>query len=749
MTPEQKAREKIDKQLVAAGWVIQDYRDMNPGAAKAIAIREYPTDSGPADYLLMVDRVHLGVIEAKPAGTVLSPVEVQAERYATSQIKWRVSNEPLPLVYQSTGEETRFTDLRDPKPRARNVFTFHQPGILAAWHVDAKTLRARLLELPALSHEGLRTCQIVAIENLETSLKEARPRALVQMATGAGKTYTAITAVYRYLKIAKGRRVLFLVDTRNLGKQAEQEFQAYTPRDDSRKFTELYNVQRLRSSAIDPSAQVCISTIQRMYSILRGEELDESAEEHSVGEAAIKQLKDVVYNPSYPPEFFDLIIIDQCHRSIYNVWKQVLDYFDAFMVGLTATPDARTYAFFDQNVVSEYTHEEAVVDGVNVGYAVYRIKTAVGEQGGAIEAGEWVDKRSRLTRRKRWEQIDEEVIYPPAELDRSVVNPNQIRTVIREFKRVLPSLFPDRFTKPVDGWEPVFEVPKTLIFAKTDSHADDIITIVREEFAEGNAFCRKITYNADDPEQAVADFRNDFNPRIAVTVDMIATGTDVKPLECLLFMRDVRSQNYFEQMKGRGKYREPAVPDTTGLPALPEGWEWATVEQLSSLVQYGSSAKTNDDSKGVRVLRMGNIQDGRIVYESLKYLPLKHAEFPALFLEDGDMLFNRTNSAELVGKTAVFKDTSTPTSFASYLIRVRFTEKELSDFVCHFINSAFGKSWIKAVVSQQVGQANVNGSKLQALVIPLPPLAEQERINAEVERQLSVVDNLEQLLSSN
>jgi type I restriction enzyme R subunit len=551
MTPEQKARENIDKQLAAAGWLVQDYRAMNPGAGKGIAIREYPTDTGPADYLLMVDRVHVGVIEAKPAGTVLSPVELQAERYATSKVKWRVSDEPLPFVYQSTGEETRFTDLRDPKPRARNVFNFHQPDTLAMWHAETKTLRARLHDLPALPHEGLRQCQIVAIENLDKSMKQARPRALVQMATGSGKTYTAITSVYRYLKFAKGKRVLFLVDTKNLGKQAEQEFQAYTPHDDSRKFTELYNVQRLRSSTIDPSSQVCISTIQRMYSILRGEELDESLEEHSIGEAALKQMKDVVYNSAYPPEFFDLIIIDECHRSIYNVWKQVLDYFDAFMVGLTATPDARTYGFFDQNVVSEYTHEEAVIDGVNVGYDVYRIKTAVGEGGGAIEAGEWVDKRSRLTRRKRWEQVDEDVIYPANELDRSVVNPNQIRTVIREWKRVLPSLFPDRFTKSSSG-EYAFEVPKTLIFAKTDSHADDIITIVREEFAEGNAFCRKITYNADNPEQTLSDFRNDYNPRIAVTVDMIATGTDVKPLECLLFMRDVRSQNYFEQMKGRG-----------------------------------------------------------------------------------------------------------------------------------------------------------------------------------------------------
>lgn len=554
MTPEQKARENIDKQLADSGWLLQDFRSINLGAAKGIAIREFQTDTGPVDYLLMVDRVHVGVIEAKPAGTVLTPVELQAERYATSQIKWRVSNDPLPFLYLSTGEETRFTDMRDPKPRARNVFSFARPETLEAWHKEAKTLRTRFQDFPSLAHDGLRACQIVAIDNLEKSFKDARPRALIQMATGSGKTFTAITSVYRYLKHAKGKRVLFLVDTKNLGEQAEQEFQAYTPQDDSRKFTELYNVQRLQSSSIDPSAQVCISTIQRMYAILRGEELDESLEEQSVGAASltVSQQRDVVYNQLYAPEFFDLIIIDECHRSIYNIWKQVLDYFDAFLVGLTATPDARTYGFFNQNVVSEYTHEEAVIDGVNVGYDIYQIKTEVTDQGGTVEAGEYVDKRSRLTRRRRWEQVDEDVIYPPAELDKSVVNPSQIRTVIREWKRVLPSLFPDRHTQATDTSGPVFEVPKTLIFAKTDSHADDIINIIREEFAESNAFCRKITYNAENPKQALADFRNDYNPRIAVTVDMIATGTDVKPLECLIFMRDVRSENYFEQMKGRG-----------------------------------------------------------------------------------------------------------------------------------------------------------------------------------------------------
>jgi type I restriction enzyme R subunit len=363
------------------------------------------------------------------------------------------------------------------------------------------------------------------------------------MATGSGKTFTAITSIYRLLKYADAQRILFLVDTKNLGEQAEQEFMAYTPLDDNRKFIELYNVRRLNSRYVPQDSQVCISTIQRMYSILKGEDMDEAAEQSNPHEhATTGQPKEVEYNPDVPPEFFDFIIIDECHRSIYNLWRQVLDYFDAFHIGLTATPNKRSFAFFNENVVSEYRHEEAVADGVNVGYDTYLIETEITKQGSKLFADLWVDKRDRLTRRMRWDQLDEDVTYRGNDLDRDVVNPSQIRNVIKTFRDKLPEIFPARD-----------EVPKTLIFAKTDSHADDIIKIVREEFAEENAFCKKVTYKAsEDPKSMLTSFRNDYYPRIAVTVDMIATGTDVKPLECLLFMRDVRSKNYFEQMKGRG-----------------------------------------------------------------------------------------------------------------------------------------------------------------------------------------------------
>lgn len=543
--PEQVARDRIDQMLMKAGWVIQSKKNIDFSAGLGIAVREYQTEVGPADYVLFVDRKPVGVIEAKreKEGQNITAVEDQSNQYAASKLKY-IDNEPLPFIYESTGVVTRFTNARDPKPRARNVFSFLRPETIKKKLKQKEPLRRRLLDFPQLLQGNLRDCQFSAIKNLERSLEENKPRALIQMATGAGKTFTAISSIYRLLEYGNAQRILFLVDTKNLGEQAEQEFMAFTPPNENRKFTELYAVQRLNSSFVNPDAHVCISTIQRLYSILKGEELDEKVEEENPNEKVItvKEPLPVVYNEKVPIEFFDFIVIDECHRSIYNLWRQVLDYFDAFLIGLTATPDKRTFGFFNENVVSEYSHEDAVADGVNVTYDTYLIETKITKGVTTIEAKEFVDKREKLTRRKRWEQLDEDISYTGKQLDIDVVNPSQIRNVIKAFRQKLPEIFPRRE-----------EVPKTLIFAKTDSHADDIINIVREEFGEGNNFCKKVTYNSiEDPKSVLASFRNDYHPRIAVTVDMIATGTDVKPLECLLFMRNVKSTGYFEQMKGRG-----------------------------------------------------------------------------------------------------------------------------------------------------------------------------------------------------
>lgn len=550
--PEQIARDNIDKQLIACGWVIQDKDKINLNAALGVVVRYYLTQDGKeTDYVFFIDKKPVGVIEAKreEEGHRLTTVEEQSNEYANSKLKY-LNNDPLPFVYESTGDVTRFTDFRDPKPRSRPVFTFHRPETFRTWLKTEKSLRASLLDIPVLQTEGLRDCQINAITKLESSFKEFKPKALIQMATGSGKTFTAISFIYRLLKFTEAKRILFLVDTKNLGEQAEQEFMSFLPNDDNRKFTELYGVHRLKSSFVPTDNHVYISTIQRLYSILKGTELEEAAEEENPNERwQPKEPMPVVYNEKLPIEFFDFIVIDECHRSIYNLWMQVIQYYDAFQIGLTATPDNRTFGYFNQNIVSEYTHEQAIADGVNVGFDVFLIETQITQQGGTIWKGEYVERREKLSRKKRWELQDENENYTANQLDKDIVNPNQIRLIIKTFKEHLPEIFPDRLT---DKGE--FEIPKTLIFAKTDSHADDIINIVREEFGEGNSFCKKITYrNKDeDPKSVLAQFRNDYFPRVAVTVDMIATGTDVKPLECLLFMRDVRSRNYFEQMKGRG-----------------------------------------------------------------------------------------------------------------------------------------------------------------------------------------------------
>ncbi len=359
------------------------------------------------------------------------------------------------------------------------------------------------------------------------------------MASGSGKTFASVTFVYRLIKFAGARRVLFLVDRNTLAKQTLQEFQQYRTPDDGRKFTELYNVQRLLSNKIDPVSRVCITTIQRLYSMLRGEaEFAEENEETSTFEMKLRDMRpvEVAYNPKIPLEMFDIIVTDECHRSIYHLWRQVLEYFDAFIVGLTATPSKQTLGFFNQNLVMEYGHDRAVADGVNVAYDVYRISTKITRGGSRVESGFYVDKRDKLTRKVRWEQLNEDLEYDAKELDRSVVAKDQIRTVIRTFRDKLPTeIFPGRT-----------EVPKTLVFAKDDSHAEDIVEIIREEFGKGNDFCKKITYRTmERTEDLIASFRNSYNPRIAVTVDMISTGTDIRPLECLLFMRDVRSRRVF------------------------------------------------------------------------------------------------------------------------------------------------------------------------------------------------------------
>ncbi|WP_074046086.1 DEAD/DEAH box helicase family protein [Dermacoccus nishinomiyaensis] len=552
---EQRARRLIDEQLTRAGWVVQDRKDQALGAAVGVAVREVTMKSGHgrADYLLYLNKGVVGVVEAKPMGKTLSGVEWQSSMYAqgltdAQKLRATMVDGKLPFVFEASGSETHFTNGYDPHPRARAVFNFPKPETLLAIIADARTnpdaptWRGALQSMPKLDERALRPAQITAIKGIERSLREQRfDRSLVQMATGAGKTYTAVTASYRLLRFGGFKRVLFLVDRNNLADQTAAEFANFRTPDDGRRFTELYPVDKLKSDAPAGSASVVISTIQRVFKTLRGENVPEGDDAMLDSQIPDKPVT-VTYNAALPPETFDLIIVDEAHRSIYGQWRAVLEYFDAHVIGLTATPGKQTFAFFRQNLVSEYTYEESVSDGVNVDFEIFRIETEVTAEGSRIEAGTHVPLVDRRTREKRMATLDEDVVYTPTQLDRMVTSTSQIRLVLETYRdKLFTHIFPGRS-----------EVPKTLIFAKDDAHAEEIVRCVREVFGRGNEFAAKITYSAKDPKGHLKAFRTSSQLRVAVTVDMIATGTDVKPLECVIFMRDVSSGQYFEQMKGRG-----------------------------------------------------------------------------------------------------------------------------------------------------------------------------------------------------
>jgi type I restriction enzyme R subunit len=554
LNPEERARVLIDEQLTAAGWVVQDREAIDLVSHAGVAVREVIMEkwAGRADYVLYLDRKMVGVIEAKPQGTTLMAVQWQSHRYSKglteSQSKSAVLIDgELPFIYEASGSETNFTNVYDPEPRARRIFNFQKPETLARIIREADshgfaTWRGRVQSLPDTEGYDLRPASRRAVIAIEQSLKDNQhSRSLVQMATGAGKTRMAVTESYRLLKHGGFNRVLFLVDRNNLGDQTLREFRDFTTPDDGRKFTDLYNVDKLTGSGMVGSSAVVISTIQRVFSVLKGQTVFDNDDPNLDGYIPDAPVE-VQYNPELPPEAFDLVIVDECHRSIYGLWRGVIEYFDAHVVGLTATPTKQTLGFFQQNLVSEYTFPQSVADKVNVDFEVYRIKTKISESGSTIEAGTVVPVLDKKTREQRLMQLDNEMAYSATDLDRSVVSKSQIRTVLETFRdRLFTEIFPGRRV-----------VPKTLIFAKDDNHAEEIVTQVMQVFGKGNDFAAKITYNAKDPKKLLQDFRNSPTLRIAVTVDMIATGTDVKAIECVFFMRDVRSGTYFEQMKGRG-----------------------------------------------------------------------------------------------------------------------------------------------------------------------------------------------------
>lgn len=546
MTPEEIARIKIDQWFADAGWKVVNRDDYEP-TCTAVAIREGLLKGNlEADYFLFINGKAVGVLEAKREETdaFASKICEQAALYARSVPNiYQTYQKPLPFIFTSNGKELYFCDFREPDSYFKSIMAIPTPHEL----VKKLGIEDTFAGLPTLKKKGLRDCQYEAVTELEKSFRAGQKRALMVLATGAGKTYTACLAAYRMLSYTPMRRVLFLVDRNNLGKQAEGEFGTFRLTENGDAFNTIFTVNRLRSSSIPSDSNVVISTIQRLFSFLKGEAIednDSDDENEPVEEVTLPP------NPNLPHDYFDMIIIDECHRSIYGNWRKVLEYFDtARLVGLTATPIPETMAFFNNNRIVNYTLEKSIVDGVNVDCRVYRIKTQVTETGGAILEGEKVKEETRYTGEVKTVSSKETKTYTNKELNRSVINPAQIKLILSTYRDVVyTELFNDPQREPNMDY-----LPKTLIFALNEAHATNIVQIAKEVFGRtDDLFVQKITYSAGDSNELIRQFRNDKDFRIAVTCTLVATGTDVKPLEVVMFMRDVESLPLYIQMKGRG-----------------------------------------------------------------------------------------------------------------------------------------------------------------------------------------------------
>lgn len=551
MTPEEKARVKIDRLFAEAGWTVVNRDEYEP-TMNAVAVREALLKGNlEADYFLMINGKACGVLEAKreEVDVASNMVSEQVATYAKMVPDYyQAWQNPLPLLYKSNAKVVDFQDYRKSNVEWEEINRIHTPKEI----VDMLGIDDPFAGLPVLNSKGLRTCQFEAITELEKSFRTGQSRALMVLATGAGKTYTACLAAYRMLAYTPMRRILFLVDRNNLGKQAEGEFGTFRLTENGEAFNTIYTVNRLKSSTIPKDSNVVISTIQRLFSLLKGEEIvdsDDDDADETTGEVTLPE------NPNLPHDYFDMIVIDECHRSIYGNWRKVLEYFDtARLIGLTATPIPETMAFFNNNRIVNYTLEKSIVDGVNVDNRVYRIKTEATENGGAIMQGEHVKVETRYTGKTEEVSSKETKNYSKTELNRSVINPSQIKLILTTYR---DAVYTEMFNDPQR--EPQFEcLPKTLIFALNEAHATNIVNIAKDVFgevcpnADMDRYVQKITYSSGDSNELIRQFRNDRDFRIAVTCTLVATGTDVKPLEVVMFMRDVESEPLYIQMKGRG-----------------------------------------------------------------------------------------------------------------------------------------------------------------------------------------------------
>ena len=629
MLPEEKARVKIDKQLNNAGWDIVDRQDYIPNYA--MAVKEALMQGGKeSDYLLFVDNKAIAVVEAKKESDSLGPkVASQAEHYAKTPQNWYGLwfQGLIPLVYLANGNKIYFKNmLTDSDGDYVELGEMHSPKKM----LQLIGKKSEYGALPRIEKRGLRDCQYDAEVNLENSLKQGKKKALAVLATGSGKTYLACLASYRLLNYTSTKRVLFLVDRNNLARQTETEFSLFDRTENQQPMSSLYQINRLKNKD-DIGGDIVISTIQKLFAVLTGQTITDDDEDKE--DEKFFSFKDTDSNQTVvslgndlklPPDYFQFIIIDECHRSIYGKWQSVLNYFKgATILGLTATPTPEAYAFFNDNIIEKYTYDDSVVDGVNVPARVYRIKSNITEHGGTINTGDEVVEITRSGKEIDSYTATGRIDFSPTQLDRSVIVPDQMRKVLNAYKdSIYTDLYPDRD----EIWE---YIPKTLIFAKDDNHATEIVNVVKEVFADKfkngvvpDKFVQKITYSAGDSNALIRDLRTDKEFRIAVTVTLVATGTDVKPLEVVLFMNDVKSDVLYTQMKGRGcrvinedKLREVTpnantkecfyIVDAVGVtehdktipkPKGPGGEPKPKIPTLEQLLEYLSHGEVSDEN---------------------------------------------------------------------------------------------------------------------------------------------------------
>ena len=557
MLPEEKARVKIDKQLRNAGWDIVSRNEYLPNSTVAVkeALMVGNTES---DYLLFIEGKAIAVIEAKREENPLGDeVKKQVENYAVSPQAWYALwfEKLIPLVYMANGNKIYFKNMLNQNSRYEELSKMHSPKKM----LQIVQKKSEYGALPLLEKRGLRDCQYKAELEFEESLKHGKKKNLAVLATGSGKTYLACLASYRLLNYTSTKRILFLVDRNNLARQTEIEFSLFDKTEKQQKMGVLYSINRLKKET-DIKSDIVISTIQKLFAVLTGQAIqdgNEDVEDEIIKNDEEKDSNDIIElgdNLQLPSDYFQFIIVDECHRSIYGKWKKVLDYFSsATVLGLTATPTPEAYAFFNNNIIEQYTYDDSVVDGVNVPPRIYRIITDITAHGGTIERGSKVGETAKRTGKFETHTVQTTVEYGSVELDRSVVNKNQIKEVLMAYKRAIyEDLYPEREKK----WE---YIPKTLIFAKDDNHATEIVDIAKEVFKTEfdndelpENFVQKITYSAGNSNVLIRDLRTEKDFRIAVTVTLVATGTDIKPLEVVLFMKDVPSDVLYTQMKGRG-----------------------------------------------------------------------------------------------------------------------------------------------------------------------------------------------------